>query len=60
MLKLKTQTTGEIQGLNVGVKATNIFTVKAVENGEQATELEIPIKAGENMQVFVKANIPEL
>lgn len=37
-----------------------IFTVKAVENGEEVAEMELPMKDGEPMTVFIRASIPEL
>jgi hypothetical protein len=43
MLKLKT-TTHAIQVLSNNTP--NVFSVKAVENGEDATEIEVPFKAG--------------
>ena len=37
-----------------------IFTIKAIENGEEISEMELPIKDGEPMTIFIRANIPEL
>lgn len=37
-----------------------IFTVKAVENGEEVNELEVPVKNSEPMTIFIRTNIPEL
>lgn len=37
-----------------------IFSVKAVENGEELQEMEVPMREGEPMTIFVRVNIPEL
>ena len=37
-----------------------IFTIKAVENGEEVQAMDIPIKDAEPMTLFVKAHVPEL
>jgi hypothetical protein len=34
--------------------------VKAVENGEELQDMEVPIKDGEPMTIIVRANMPEL
>lgn len=37
-----------------------VFTIKAVETAEDLQQMEVPLKQGEPVTLFVKATIPEL
>lgn len=58
MLKLKTRVLPFPNSQNFNLD--KIFTVKAVENGEEVNELQIPLKNNEAINIFIRTSIPEL